>query len=123
METHNRSIASNAMVVMSITGLGYIFGFLVQVIIAKYFGVSAELDTFVVAAVVPEFIFGLSNVIFLTSLMVLFAEYQAANGVESGKKYLQRMFTVVILFGVIVALVGVIFSPWIAKIVAHGFSE
>lgn len=123
MEMHNRSIASTAMLVMFLTGLGYIFGFFVQVIIAKYFGVSAELDTFVVAAVVPEFIFGISNAIFLTSLMVLFAEYQRANGIEAGRRYIQRMFSVVILLGGIIAIMVALFSPWIVKVVAPGFSE
>ncbi len=123
METHNHSIASTAMVVMSLTGLGYVLGFLVQVIIAKYFGVGADLDAFVVAAVVPEFIFGLSNAVFLTSLMVLFAEYQKSKGIEAGKKYIHRMFTVVVLCASVVAIGIAIFSPWIAQIIAPGFSE
>ncbi len=123
METHHRSIASTTMVVMTVTGLGFILGFVVQIIIARYFGVGPELDAFVVAAVVPEFIFGLSNAVFLTSLMVLFAEYQKANGIEAGKKYMQRMFTVVVLYAIIVATAVAIFAPWIGRLVAPGFSE
>lgn len=123
METHHRSIASTAVVVMILTGLGFILGLAVQILVAKYFGVGAEIDTFVVAAMVPEFIFGVSNAVFLTSFMILFAEYQRAHGIEAGKKYLQRMFTVVVLSAIIVAAAVAIFAPWIAQVVAPGFLE
>jgi putative peptidoglycan lipid II flippase len=117
-----RSVTSSTILIMCLSLLGYGVGFLTQIIIAHYFGVSKELDAFVAAAIIPEFIFSLTNALLFTSFVVVYPKYLKELGEEKGKHYLNNLFT--ISFGVLILFVFMIIllSPFIAKIIGPGFT-
>ncbi len=120
---NERNIASAAILIMFLTGIGYVLSLFTQVLIAHYFGVGKELDAFVAAAIIPEFIFGLTNAIFFTSLVIFFPVYVKNKGEEEGKIFFKKIFTICfILLGITILLV-IITSPLLAKVIAPGFSE
>lgn len=118
-----KTIASSTVLIMILTIIGYAIGFLTQVLIAKYFGTGKELDTFVAASIIPEFIFGLTNAIFLTSFVVIFPEYIKKNGEAEGKLFVRQVWDVLFCILCLIVFFLLLFAPLIAKGIAPGFSE
>ncbi len=116
------SLGSSTVLIMVLTSIGYCVGFIVQLIIASYFGVGKELDSFVVASVIPEFFFGIANVILVTSFIILFPEIQKNYDNKDQKKFVNALFTFAcIFFGI--CMVGILlFSSTIAAFIAPGFT-
>ncbi len=118
-----KSVASSTILVLCLTGVGYVIGFLTQIIIAHFFGVSKELDAFIAAAVIPEFIFGMTSTVLFVSFVVIFAECVKENGEEEAKKYVRKLFTFSFIILVCIIILLIALAPVLAKIIAPGFSE
>jgi putative peptidoglycan lipid II flippase len=118
----SNSVASSTILIMLLSLLGYGIGFLTQVVIAHYFGVSKDLDAFVAAAIIPEFIFGLTNAVLFTSFVVVFPTYLKEMGEEKGKNFITSLFTAVTIILIIIVLLIILTSPFIAKIIGPGFT-
>lgn len=108
---------------MFITSLGYVIGYITQAIIATYFGISSNLDIFVAASLIPETVFGITNAIFTTALVILLPEHIKKNGKERTKIYLNNIFSITIITLCIIVFFIVFFSPIIIKIITPGFTE
>ena len=108
---------------MLLTGLGYISGYITQALIATYFGISSDLDIFVAVSLIPETLFGITNAIFTTALVIILPEYIKKNGKERTKVYLNNIFSITIITLSVIAFFIVLLSPLIIKIIAPGFTE
>lgn len=120
---NEREIASATLLIMFLTGGGYLLGLLTQITIAHYFGTGSKLDAFIAASVIPEFIFGITNVVFSTSFVILFPIYLKTKGEKEGKIFVKKLFTILVIFLVILITIIVLASPFIATVIAPGFSE
>lgn len=116
------AVASSAILIFGLTFLGYVVGFLAQVITAKFFGVSKDLDAFIAAAVIPDFIFGITNTIFMTAFVVTYPEYIRKKGEKKGKEYICKLFTLLIILLLLCILLLLFFAPVLAKFIGPGFS-
>jgi putative peptidoglycan lipid II flippase len=63
------------MLVMGATFASLILGFVREVVYAKFYGTSWELDAFLAASVVPVILFGVFNGALVTALVPLFSDY------------------------------------------------
>jgi putative peptidoglycan lipid II flippase len=64
---------------MAATLASTILGFVREVINARYFGASADMDAFLAAAVVPTILFGVFNGALVSALVPIFSEYLATD--------------------------------------------
>jgi murein biosynthesis integral membrane protein MurJ len=69
MRQARTNLVASGVVVALVTGLGFVGLFLRDVLMARYFGLGAELDAFVVASVVPMFLVAVLSVPLSTSIV------------------------------------------------------
>jgi len=102
------SIKKSSIIVTLITAVGMVFTVAKQVVIAKYFGTSSELDSFFVAAAVPSVLGGISIGFFSSSMIPILTPLK-----EQSDKISEAITSIVfftLLVGTIVAIFGFSFK-------------
>lgn len=118
----NSQILSSVLVVTGFTVLGQVVGFITQVAIASLFGASADMDAFLAASAVPQYVVS----VLLGSLgfvfVPVFVEYLSTGREDEAWEIASSIinFSLLIL-GILVAL-GVIFPELILGLTAPGLS-
>ena len=114
---------STGIVVVS-TLLSRVLGFLRDMLTAKYFGASGNLDGFFVAFRIPNLFRRLVAEGALTvSFIPIYMEYRLNYGDDEARLLAQKTLSILlVILGVIVSL-GIVFSPEIVRIIAYGFSS
>jgi len=116
-----KTIASSTILIVILTGIGYSLSFLGQCIIANYFGVSKELDSFVVASIIPEFFFGLTNAFLLTPFIILYPEICKKEGKDAARRFMNLLLTLTCFFLLIISILLFVYSSQLAAVIAPGF--
>ena len=118
------AIAKGATVVGGATLLSRIFGFLRDMIVAQLFGAGASTDAFFVAFRIPNLLRRLVGEGSLTvSFIPVYSAYLSQKSKEECAEFLNTSFTVLAFFLMLLSLLGTLFSPWIVKVMAYGFSQ
>lgn len=117
---HN-SITRAAILVALLTVISKILGFGREALIASYFGASAETDAFFFAHSMPEMVFPSVCNSISTAFITLYISKLAIDKIE-GNKFASRMLFQTILIGIVLAIIGVLLSPFLVKLFAPGFS-
>lgn len=103
---------------------GKVLGLLVQVLVARFLGVDASLDAYLVAASLPDL---LVQVFMLGALSQMMIPVLAAAGHERGRaaadEFAGRVLGLNLLVGVFVGLVAWVLAPLLVRIMAPGFDE
>jgi len=121
-ETENFRVAKAAWIVSLATFLSRIFGFLRDVVVAAFFGAGAATDAFFVAFRIPNVLRRLFAEGSLTIAFIpIFTEYLKKKSREDALELANVAFTLLSIILVVVSLLGVVFAPWIVKIVGWGF--
>ncbi len=121
--SEKRKIAKTASVVGGATLLSRIFGFVRDMIVAQLFGAGMATDAFFVAFRIPNLLRRLVGEGSLTaSFIPVYSEYINQRSKEEGDELVSASFSVLTLVLILLAGLGVLFSPWIIKIMAYGFS-
>ena len=102
----------------SLSFVGYAIGFINQTIIAKRFGTSAELDTYLFALSVVNFGWLFIGPVNEISIPIFFKEYKLAN--ENGSIYFSRVLNVILLLSIIMSFLIYVFLPFIFSYVSSG---
>jgi putative peptidoglycan lipid II flippase len=119
-----RTIARAAGTVGGATLLSRIFGFLRDMIVAQLFGAGLATDAFFVAFRIPNLLRRLVGEGALTaSFIPVYTEYLARRTPEEGREFLRASLSVLAVFLLVLAGLGILFAPWIVKGMAHGFSQ
>ncbi len=114
-------IGRNALVVGSMTFISRIAGFMRDIVIARVFGVSAELDAFLIAFKIPNFMRRLfAEGAFAQAFVPIMAEYRETRSLSDVKKLIANSYTILGLILFFIVLVGIFFSPILIKISAPG---
>ncbi|MDO8461264.1 MAG: murein biosynthesis integral membrane protein MurJ [Deltaproteobacteria bacterium] len=122
MSEHHR-IARRTGTVSFLTLISRIFGLFRDMAIAHTFGTKLAADAFFVAFRIPNLFRRLFAEGALTvSFVPVFTE-SLKKSKEEAKETVNTLFTLTLVVLSIVSLLGVIFSPWIVKLVAWGFSN
>ncbi|HTD38300.1 MAG TPA: murein biosynthesis integral membrane protein MurJ [Candidatus Limnocylindrales bacterium] len=112
-------LALSTMVVMGATLASTILGFVREVVYAKFYGTSWELDAFLAASIVPVILFGVFNGALVTALVPLFTDY--VNTEREGEAW-KLATTTIVLVGAILsvcAALGALLAPWYVPHIAH----
>ncbi len=119
----NTRVTNAAGIVGSATLLSRIFGFLRDVVIAGYFGAGLGSDAFFVAFRIPNllrrlFAEGSLSIAFIP----VFTEYLTNKGKDEAFKLAGSAILLLSIILTILALVGILLSPLIVRIIAPGFA-
>ncbi len=116
-------IAKAAGIVGSATLLSRIFGFVRDMIVAQLFGAGMATDAFFVAFRIPNLLRRLVGEGSLTVAFIpVYTEYLSRRSKEESDDLVYSSFSVLALILLGVTAAGIVFSPWIIKIMAYGFS-
>lgn len=121
-ETENHRVAKAAGVVGLATMLSRIFGFIRDVVVARFFGAGFATDAFFVAFRIPNLLRRLFAEGSLTIAFVpIFTEYLKTKSREDAFELARVAFTLLSLILVVVSIAGVLLSPAIVTLIAPGF--
>jgi putative peptidoglycan lipid II flippase len=116
-----QTITEAVIIITIITFLSKIFGYAREVLVAKYFGTSAQTDAFLVAMLIPSMILGLFSGGIQTVVIREYAEKKSKN-IPEAKILVNQIFFIFSVVLAVVSLFLVLFSEFFIKIVAFGFS-
>jgi len=112
---------------MGATLASTILGFVREVIYAKFYGTSWELDAFLAASIVPVILFGVFNGALVTALVPLFADYVNTEREDQAGNLAWTVIAVLLAGLGICAALGAWLAPWyvphIARFAAPHVSE
>jgi putative peptidoglycan lipid II flippase len=114
-------VTASTLAVMLATLASMVLGFGREVVNAKYFGESWELDAFIVAAIIPILVFGVFNGALVSALVPVFSGYFASKNEEDAWRLSSTVINVILVVLALGAAVGWIAAPWLVRLVAVGF--
>jgi len=121
-ETENHRVAKAAGVVGLATMLSRVFGFIRDVVVARYFGAGLATDAFFVAFRIPNLLRRLFAEGSLTIAFVpVFTEYLKTKSRQDAFELARVAFTLLSVILAVVSIAGVLLSPAIVTLMAPGF--
>lgn len=104
------------------TGISRILGFIRDIILAKLFGASGLSDAFFVAYRVPNLLRELfAEGAVSAGFVPVFTEYLRKHGKEDARRLAGVVFAFLFSVLLIICLLGILFAPFIASLIAPGF--
>lgn len=123
-ETENMRVAKAAGVVGLATMLSRVFGFVRDVVVARFFGAGMATDAFFVAFRIPNLLRRLLAEGSLTvSFVPVFMEYLKKESRQDALELADIAFTLLSIILVAISVAGVLLSPLIVTVMAPGFTE
>ncbi|MDA8193261.1 MAG: murein biosynthesis integral membrane protein MurJ [Thermaerobacter sp.] len=117
----HRSIGFSAGVIFVATLFSRLSGFLREVVMAAFFGTSAAYDAWLMASVLPNLLFSSINGAITVSMIPIMTEADTNYSPGSGQRFINEVFTAVVLVALILIAVGEIFTPILVQLIAPGF--
>jgi len=120
----HKNIAKAAGVVGGATLLSRVFGFVRDMVIAQFFGAGLATDAFFVAFRIPNLLRRLVGEGALTaSFIPIYTEYINQRSKEECRELVNASFSILAVLLILLTGLGIVFSPWIVKAIAYGFSQ
>ncbi len=122
MSKHHHKLARSAGIFTGATLLSRILGYARDTMVAAYFGAGPAADAFYTA-------FRISNLFrrllgegaLSASFVPVFSEYTQKQSHEETQRFLNTMFTTLLVILSIITLLGVVFAPQLTRLIARGF--
>ena len=115
-----QTVTEAAIIITTITFLSKIVGYAREVLVAKYFGATAQTDAFVIAMLIPSMILGLFSGGIQTVVIREYAE-KKTKSISDAKIFVNQIFFIFSVVLAVVSLFLILFSSFFIKIVAFGF--
>src|SRR5580704_10300888 len=116
-------VARSTVIVMGVTLASTVLGFAREVLNARYFGASGDMDAFLAAAVVPTILFGVFNGALVSALVPIFSEYSVSDREEDAWQLASTLIIVLSALLIVAAALGAwlapVYVPWIARFQGH----
>jgi putative peptidoglycan lipid II flippase len=107
------------MLVMAATLASTVLGFVREVVYAKFYGTSWELDAFLAAAVVPTILFGVFNGALVTALVPLFSDYVSTDREDEAWSLASTVIVLIVALLGAAAVAGAWLAPWYVPKIAR----
>lgn len=118
----SKHLIKSTSVVISMTMISRVFGFIRDITLAAFFGASAQFDAFTVAFKIPNFMRRLfAEGSFSQAFVPVLSEYQKQKNKEEIQQFLNAMAGTLGMTLLLVTILGVITAPAIVRIFAPGF--
>ena len=105
-------VARSTVIVMGATLASTMLGFVREVVNARYFGASGDMDAFLAAAVVPTILFGVFNGALVSALVPIFSDYLATDREDDAWRLASTLVITLAVGLSIAAAVGALLAPW-----------
>ena len=102
--------------VMLATLVSMVLGFGREMVNARYFGEQWELDSFLVAAIIPTLVFGVFNGALVSALVPVFSAYFATDDTEEVWRLSSTVINVLFIVLSVCAVVGWLAAPYIVSL-------
>ncbi len=117
------STARAGVIVSVIFTTSAVLGFVREIVLAGYFGASAEMDALLVAMVIPKFFLNMLGEASMGAAVVpVFIAFVMPQALSEQRRIMGSAFTLLALVLTAVASAGVAFAPQVAHVLAPGFS-
>ncbi|ADL69961.1 murein biosynthesis integral membrane protein MurJ [Thermoanaerobacterium thermosaccharolyticum] len=116
-----KNTAKAAGLVMVITFISKVTGFLREVVLGSKFGTTKDVDAYNMAQNIPMVLFAAIAASIGTTVIPLFSEYLTKKGKDKAFEFINNLLNVIILMTVLFTVIAAIASPIIVKIMAPGF--
>lgn len=118
----SKSLVKSTSVVISMTMISRIFGFIRDMVTAAIFGAGASFDAFSVAFKIPNFMRRLfAEGSFSQAFVPVLSEYQKKKTHDEIERFINAMSGTLAATLFVVTLLGIMFAPYIVRIFAVGF--
>ena len=124
MEKETKQLTKNAGKTAFGTTLSRILGYIRDMLVANLFGAGMFADAFYAAFRIPNLfrrLFGEGS--FSAAFIPVFSEYLHTKEKSETQKFLNAVFTALVLVLLIVTILGMFFAPVLVKIIAWGFTN
>jgi len=120
-------VARSTIIVMAATLASMVLGFGREVLSARYFGATGDMDAFLAAAVVPTILFGVFNGALVSALVPIFSEYSVNDREEDAWRLASTLIIWLAVVLTVAAALGAwlapVYVPWIARFQGHRLDE
>ena len=110
-------------VLIIITVFTKILGFLREVSLSYFYGVSNISDAYLISLTIPSFIFGFIGLGLSTAYIPMFNNVRARVGHKEGIRFTNNVINSLMLLITIVLIIGLIFTNQIIRVFAYGFDD
>jgi putative peptidoglycan lipid II flippase len=104
-------VARSTVIVMGATLASTVLGFVREVLNARYFGATGDMDAFLAAAIVPTILFGVFNGALVSALVPIFSEYFASGREDEAWRLTTTLVALLALGLTAAAVLGAWFAP------------
>lgn len=116
--------AKSTLVITILTIIAGVLGFFQQTITAYIFGASQAVDAFVAARTIPDIFTKLLQVGILSIIFVpIFVKYIHKKQEKRAWDIAINLFNIFTTFFLLIVVLGMLFTPWLVKIVVPGFDQ
>lgn len=113
----------SALIITLFTFLSQIVVFVSQIIVAAFFGANAEMDAFLAANTLPQYII----TVLLGSLgfvfIPVFIDYKEKGNMEEANKLATSLFNNCLVFLGVITIIGILFAKPLLQLTAPGLNE
>ena len=123
MSAHRRHIARNTLLVGVSFAFAAVTGLLRNVVIARYFGIGADLDAYYAAFKLPDLLFTVvAGGALATAFIPVFASFLADDDLEGAWRLASSITNLVALIVSALAIMAGLLAPWLMRtLIAPGF--
>jgi len=118
----SQTVTEAAIITTIIALLSKVVGYIRDMLTARYFGTSPQMDAFEVALIIPNMVLGLFASGAQTIIVRLYSE-KKEKSINEGKTFVSQIFFIYSVILMLVTILLIIFSPIVVKIVASGFTS
>src|SRR3990167_7632287 len=117
-----KSLFKSTSVVISMTMISRVFGFIRDMVTSYYFGATAQFDAFSVAFRIPNFMRRLfAEGSFSQAFVPVLSEYHKQKSQEESKQFIHAMAGTLGVALLVITLLGIIGAPCVVRLFAPGF--
>lgn len=111
-----------AFILMIVTVLSKVIGFVREMVLANFYGTDMVADAFVIAFAIPVVLFNFVSTGVNTGMIPMLTEIEKNKGKEAGFQFTSNIFNIVTIFSTALFVVGFIFAEPLVKVFAFGFT-
>lgn len=117
---NTKKIAKYSVVITIILIISKVFGSLREFVIAAVFGATAESDVFKIATTIPNSLFSCVSAALVTTFIPVFSIVKGDK--KKSNDFFNNIINIVVLACLVLSIFGMIFSKFLVKLFASGFT-
>jgi len=117
--SHRGKAVSAVVVIMAMTLITKILGFVREMALASRFGAGMETDAYKIALMVPAIIYASIEAVLSTTFIPVYLNMEE----HKKRRFVNNLMTAVILVASVLTVLGILMAPVIIRLVAPGFDD